>query len=417
MRLAIVCGRSRRIGHAARGTGVAGLAITAAAIVAVSAGSPALAVDPTGTIRDAGTMTVVPGSFVVVLRPGGPLVASGDSVGATASRLAARYSGQVGPVFRNALEGFGVRMAEADAKRLAADPAVQYVQRNGVHSVAETQHNPPSWGLDRIDQRRLPLNRQYSYPNVAPSVTAYIVDTGIRLSHQDFDGRARSGRDTVDNDNDATDCHGHGTHMAGTVGGSRHGVAKRVKLVAVRVVDCTGEGTTEQVVAGVDWVTRNARRPAVANLSIGSDPDDTIDRAVRNSIRSGITWVVAAGNENASACTISPARVTEAITVAATDIRDNRASFSNFGRCLDIFAPGVNITSDWYTGNTATMTMSGTSPATAHVSGAAALVIYAHPGFSPQQVRNSLVNDATSGVVRSPGPESPNNLLFIDQSR
>jgi hypothetical protein len=245
-------------------------------------------------------------------------------------------------------------------------------------------------------------------------VHAYIIDTGIRFTHTTFGGRAVSGRDTVDNDNDATDCNGHGTHVAGTVGGSQYGVAKGVALVGVRVLDCNGSGTTAGVVAGVDWVTANAIKPAVANMSLGGGLDTTLDNAVAGSIASGVTYGIAAGNSNANACNFSPARVPAAITVGATDINDNRASFSNFGTCVDIFAPGVNITSSWLTSDTATNTISGTSMATPHVVGVAALIASANPSFTPQQVRDRMVADATTGVVVNPGTGSPNRLLFVN---
>jgi subtilisin family serine protease len=309
-------------------------------------------------------------------------------------------------------------MSEAAAKRLAADPAVSYVQRNHIFTLQDTQLNPPSWGLDRIDQRNLPLDNSYTFPTNAPAVHAYIIDTGIRFTHQTFGGRAVSGRDTVNNDNDATDCNGHGTHVAGTVGGSQYGVAKAVQLVGVRVLDCNGSGTTAGVAAGIDWVTANAIRPAVANMSLGGGADATLDAAVVNSINSGVTYAIAAGNGNAlgvrqNACNFSPARVPAAITVGATQINDAAASFSNFGTCVDILAPGVNITSSWMTNDTATNTISGTSMATPHVAGAAALVLQANPAFTPQQVRDALVGASTPNVITNVGTGTPNQLLFV----
>jgi subtilisin family serine protease len=208
------------------------------------------------------------------------------------------------------------------------------------------------------------------------------------------------------------DCNGHGTHVAGTVGGAKYGVAKGVQLVAVRVLNCSGSGTTAQVVAGIDWVTANAIKPAVANMSLGGGVDTTIDSAVTRSINSGVTYAIAAGNSNSNACNASPARVASAITVGATDSSDNRASFSSYGSCVDIFAPGVSITSAWYSSTTATNTISGTSMATPHVAGAAALVLAGTPTATPAQVASTLVADATSGVVGNPGSGSPNKLLF-----
>jgi len=392
-----------------RGTAAAIAVVALVAAGPVGAG-PAQAA-AVGEIRSAGAAPVVPGGFVVGLKPDRSVTASG--VDAAASALAARYGGTVGHVYRHALRGFSASMTEADAKRLAADPAVEFVQRDVVYTIDATQPNPPSWGLDRIDQRDRPLNASYSYPNTAGNVHAYIIDTGIRFTHIDFGGRASSGFDAVDGGS-ADDCHGHGTHVAGTVGGSAYGVAKGVALVAVRVLDCGGSGTTAGVIAGVDWVTGNAVRPAVANMSLGGGPDAALDSAVRNSINSGVTYAIAAGNSNANACSFSPARTAEAITVGATTINDARASFSNFGTCLDIFAPGQDITSAWVTSDTATNTISGTSMASPHVAGAAALVLSANPGAGAAAVRDSLVNAASVNKVSSPGTGSPNRLLFVD---
>ncbi len=389
---------------------VAAAAATTFAVAAIIGAGTAMAGTASGDILPAGSATVVKDSFVVVLRDSTSLQATG--VDATAAALRARYGGTIGHVFRTALHGFELAVPEAAARQLAADSAVAYVQRNGVYTVAGTQTNPPSWGLDRIDQRNLPLNNSYTYPTTASNVHAYIIDTGIRFSHSDFGGRATSGVDEIDGGT-ADDCNGHGTHVSGTVGGASYGVAKGVQLVGVRVLNCQGSGTTAQVAAGIDWVTAHAVKPAVANMSLGGGVDTTLDNAVNNSINSGVTYAIAAGNSNANACNSSPARVAAAITVGATDINDNRASFSNFGTCLDIFAPGVNITSAWNSSDTATNTISGTSMATPHVTGAAALVASANPGFTPQQVRDSLVNNATNGVVANPGTGSPNKLLFV----
>jgi subtilisin family serine protease len=389
----------------------AATAVITVAVTTMLAAGTAMAAPASGDILPAGSATVVKDSFIVSLKDSLALQTRG--VDATAAALRATYGGSVGHVFHKALRGFEISVSEASARRLAADPAVAYVQRNGVYRITDTQPNPPSWGLDRIDQRNLPLDNSYTFPTMASNVHAYIIDTGIRFTHTTFGGRAVSGRDTVDNDNDATDCHGHGTHVAGTVGGSQYGVAKGVALVGVRVLNCQGSGTTAQVAAGIDWVTQNSIKPAVANMSLGGGIDTTLDNAVNNSINSGVTYAIAAGNSNANACNSSPARVPAAITVGATDISDNRASFSNFGTCVDIFAPGVNITSSWLTDDTATNTISGTSMATPHVAGAAALVASANPSFTPQQVRDFLVNNATNGVVVNPGTGSPNKLLFV----
>lgn len=392
-----------------RAIAVAATALLVAADVGVAAAAP-----PSGEILPAGSAAVVADSYVVVLKDGQ------QGVDTAVRALTGRYGGRVGHIFRRAVHGFEVSMDEAAAKRLAADSAVQYVQRNGIYRTSGIETSAP-WGLDRIDQRNRPLDGSYTYPNAAANVHAYIIDTGIRLTHADLGGRASTGFDAITAGGAAADCNGHGTHVAGTVGGSSYGVAKGTQLVAVRVLDCAGNGTTAQVVAGVDWVTQNAVKPAVANMSLGGTADTVLDNAVASSISSGVTYAVAAGNGDSrgnplNACNFSPARVSAAITVGATDSADNRASFSNYGNCLDIFAPGVDITSSWWTGDTATNTISGTSMATPHVAGAAALVASANPGWNPQQIRDYLVSNATSGVVANPGSGSPNTMLHVVNS-
>jgi subtilisin family serine protease len=394
--------------------GASGLA--AIAIIVASAAIPASAEPAPGVIRQAAGEAPIANSYIVVLKPTAA-VAGGD-VAAAAKQLASKHRGTVKYTYKSALRGFATTMTAAEAKLLAADPAVDYVQQDHVVKLAGTQPNPPSWGLDRIDQRNLPLDNSYTFPNTATNVHAYIIDTGIRMSHQTFGGRAVSGRDTVDNDNDATDCQGHGTHVAGTVGGNQYGVAKGVQLVAVRVLNCQGSGTNAGVIAGVDWVTANAIKPAVANMSLGGGANAALDTAVNNSINSGVSYAVAAGNGNIfgqpeNACNSSPARVPAAITVGATQNNDRSATFSNFGTCLDIWAPGVGITSSWLTNDTATNTISGTSMAAPHVAGAAALFLSTNPSANPAAVRNALVNNATDGKVTSPGAGSPNKLLFV----
>ncbi|MFG3328744.1 S8 family serine peptidase [Micromonospora chersina] len=387
--------------------------MTALTMLAAAA-SPAAAAEPTGAIRAAGGPTAVADSYIVVLKDNAVAPAR---VTETAQRLTARHGGTVARTWRAALRGFELTVGAKAAARIAADPAVAYVEQNHTVSIAGTQTNPPSWGLDRIDQRNLPLNSSYTYPNTAGNVRAYIIDTGVLFGHNDFGGRAVSGFDAVDGGS-ADDCNGHGTHVAGTVGGSSYGVAKGVQIVGVRVLNCQGSGTNAQVVSGIDWVTANAVKPAVANMSLGGSANSSIDTAVTNSINSGITYAVAAGNgdilgNRQNACNYSPARVASAITVGATQNNDAAASFSNYGTCVDILAPGVNITSAWYTGSTATNTISGTSMASPHVAGAAALVLSANPSWTPQQVRDSLVNDATPNVVTNVGTGTPNRLLYV----
>ncbi|CAM4128985.1 S8 family serine peptidase [Kibdelosporangium persicum] len=384
--------------RAARRTGIAGVVTLAAATVGLAA--PASAAQ--GQILGLDAPDVVKDSYVVVLK----------NAQQTAEALGQKYGGSVTHKYKAALTGFATTMSEAQARRLAADPAVQYVQANRTLRITDTQQNPPSWGLDRIDQRDLPLDNAYTYATTASNVNAYILDTGIRLSHQTFGGRAVTGFDAITSGGTANDCHGHGTHVAGTVGGTQYGVAKGVKLYAVRVLNCQGSGTTAQVVAGIDWVTANAVKPAVANMSLGGGVDTALDDAVKRSVAAGVTYAIASGNSNANACNYSPARVPEAITVNATANNDARASFSNYGTCTDIFAPGQSIVSSWSTSDTATNNISGTSMATPHVAGAAALYLSANPTATPAQVSSALVSAASSDKVTSPGSGSPNKLLY-----
>ncbi|MDT0532454.1 proprotein convertase P-domain-containing protein [Micromonospora sp. DSM 115977] len=386
--------------------------LTAAVATAVAFGAPATAAPAEGQILMAGGATAVDDSYIVVFKD--------TSVGRTdvtkkARDLAGRHRGAVNRTYQNALRGFEARMSEAEAKRLAADPSVRYVQQNHTMRISGTQSPTPSWGLDRLDQRALPLNNSYTYPNTGSGVKAYIIDTGIRFGHSDFGGRAVTGFDSIDGGS-ADDCNGHGTHVAGTVGGTAYGVAKGVTLVGVRVLDCEGSGTDAGVIQGVDWVTGDhaAGQLAVANMSLGGGFSQALNDAVARSIADGVTYGLAAGNDyGANACNSSPASLLAGITVGSTTNTDARSSFSNIGTCLDIFAPGSSITSAWHTSNTATNSISGTSMATPHVVGAAALVLAANPTFTPQQVRDKLVADATSNAVTSPGTGSPNKLLYV----
>ena len=273
-----------------------------------------------------------------------------------------------------------------------------------------------TWGIDRIDQHNLPLSTTYNYTNTGAGVTAYIIDTGIRFDHSEFGGRAVTGFDAVTSGGNAADCNGHGTHVSGTVGGATYGVAKGVSLVAVRVLGCNGSGSTSGVIAGIDWVTSHHQSPAVANMSLGGSASTALDNAVKNSITSGVAYAIAAGNGNfigiaQDACKYSPARVAEAMTIGATDRNDKKASWSNYGNCVDWFAPGVSITSAWYTSTAATNTISGTSMATPHTTGVAALYLQTNPGASPQQVRDALYANTTKGVVTS-SKTTNNHLLF-----
>ncbi|MFD4482689.1 S8 family peptidase [Streptomyces sp. NPDC058471] len=390
--------------------GCASVALLIGAGTAVSA-----APEPTGGGRIVGAdrAGAVKDSYIVTLDKS----VRRTAVPGVARELAGRHGGTLRHTYTSALRGFSVRMPEAAAKRLAADPAVARVEADGTARISGTQDNP-TWGLDRVDQRDLPLDKKYTYPNTASNVTAYVVDTGIRNSHQDFGGRAVSGYDFVDNDSDTSDCQGHGTHVAGTVGGSTYGVAKGAKLVGVRVLDCAGSAPWSTVISGVDWVTRNAVKPAVANMSIDGPKNQSLNDAVTNSIGSGVSWAVAAGNDGADACSHSPGSVASALTTGATDSSDarsvwNSAQSSNYGSCLDVFAPGSNITSASYTSDTGTAVMGGTSMASPHVAGAAALVLSANPSWSPSQVRDTIVQNATPDKVTDARTGSPNRLLYV----
>ncbi|MFQ5691218.1 MAG: S8 family peptidase, partial [Gemmatimonadota bacterium] len=352
-----------------------------------------------------------PGHYIVVLKEDIPDVAR------EALRLSAAYGGRVERTYGHAIKGFAAEMTPSEALRMEANPGVDFVEEDQVFSIETTQNNP-TWGLDRVDQRSLPLNNTYVYGATGAAITVYVLDTGIRTSHAEFGpNRASGGFTSVNDGNGTADCNGHGTHVAGTVGGSTYGVAKSVRLVAVRVLDCQGNGTTSGVIAGVDWVTQNHQSPAVANMSLGGGSSAALDAAVRGSIASGVTYSISAGNGDAfgnplDACTRSPARVAEALTVAASTRQDKRASFSNFGTCVDLFAPGVGITSAFNSGDHATAVLSGTSMAAPHVTGAAALFLEGNPTASPASVAVALTSNATAGAIGNPGSGTANLLLF-----
>ncbi len=319
------------------------------------------------------------------------------------------YGGKVKHIYKHALNGFTARMTKEAALALSQDPRVAYVEEDGAVYASATQSNA-TWGLDRIDQRDLPRNGSYTYNFTGSGVRVYVIDTGILTSHTQFGGRASAVFDAFGGN--GQDCNGHGTHVAGTVGGSTYSVAKSALLRAVRVLNCSGSGTNSGVIAGVDWVTRNHIKPALANMSLGGGASSALDTAVNNSIAAGVTYAVAAGNENQNACNVSPARVAGAITVGSTTSSDARSSFSNFGTCVDIFAPGSSITSAWSTSTTAINTISGTSMASPHVAGAAALYLQGHTSASPSTVRNAMINASTTGRLSNIGTGSPNRLLY-----
>ncbi|MFI6566753.1 S8 family peptidase [Streptomyces sp. NPDC050534] len=367
---------------------------------------------PAGRILGAGEPGAVGGSYLVTLKGGT------KALSAAGKGLAEKYGARISHSYGTVLNGYAIRANERQAERLAADSRVASVVQDTRVTLDRTQKNPPSWGLDRIDRKSLPLDKRYTSPDRAGrGVTAYVIDTGIRITHKDFGGRASYGWDFVGNDRTATDGNGHGTHVAGTIAGTTYGVAKQAKVVSVRVLDNTGSGTTAQVIAGIDWVTRHARKPAVANLSLGGSHNAQLDAAVRNSIASGVTYAVAAGNDGLPAGLYSPADVKEAITVGATDRTDARAGFSNFGPAVDLFAPGVSITSASYASDTGRATFSGTSMATPHATGAAALYLAGHPKATPAQVAKALVKLAVSGKVAGRGLGSPDELLQVPASQ
>jgi hypothetical protein len=358
---------------------------------------------------------LVPNEYIVALRAS---QVSTSQLSASALGMSAGAGAQVIAVYGAALHGFAVR---ADAKAIAAlraNPAVEYVEPSQIFRAIATQAPTPSWGLDRIDQRNLPLNSSFTYPTGGAAVHIYIIDTGIRLTHVDFTGRIGNGFDAVTLGGTANDCHGHGTHVAGTAGGTTYGILKTATLHPVRVLDCTGSGTTVQVVNGINWVATNAIQPAVGNMSLGGGISTSIDNATNNLVNAGVVTAVAAGNGNAlgvgiDACTSSPARAANAITTGATTTTDARTTFSNFGTCVDIFAPGQSITSDYGTSNTATAVLSGTSMASPHVAGAAALYRSFNPSATATQVASALITNATMNVVGNPGVGSPNRLLYM----
>ncbi|MFF5575054.1 S8 family peptidase [Streptomyces luteogriseus] len=396
--------RERRL----RRTGGLTAAICAAAFSATTL--PAHAV-PEGRILGAGSPGSVHGSYLVTLEEGT------RARSAAGKDLAEQYGAKISHIYGAVLNGYAVRAGGRQAARLAADPRVASVVQDTRVRLDGTQWNPPSWGLDRIDQHKPQPDRSYTWPRSAGAgVTVYVIDTGVRTTHEDFTGRAGHGWDFVGNDRVASDANGHGTHVAGTVAGTSYGVAKRARIVSVRVLDAAGGGTTARVIAGIDWVTRHARKPAVANLSLGGPRNDRLDTAVRASIASGVTYTVAAGNDGRPAGLYSPGGVKQAVTVGATDRGDTKPAFSNHGPGLDLFAPGVGITSASAASDTARATFSGTSMASPHAAGAAALYLADHPKATPAQVGAVLTTTAETGKVSGRGIGSPDKLLRVPRA-
>jgi subtilisin family serine protease len=378
------------------------------------AAQPTGPADESFQATDAPAGSLVAGQYIVVFRDD---VADAPGL---AQSLARAHGASPKYTYQHAIKGFAAQLPEAAVEALRRNPNVAYVEQDQVVRAVGTQ-SPATWGLDRVDQRDTPLNNTYNYGPTGSGVKAYIIDTGILTTHADFGGRASSGLDAVDG-GPADDCNGHGTHVAGTVGGTTYGVAKGVQLVAVRVLNCQGSGTNSGVIAGIDWVTSNhTSGPAVANMSLGGGASSALDDAVRRSISDGVVYALAAGNGDffgrpLDACTQSPARVTQGLTVGSTTSSDNESSFSNYGACVDLLAPGSSITSAWYSGTTATRTISGTSMATPHVAGAAALYLQGQPSASPSAVADALLSNSTANTItlhsRSASGGTPNKFLY-----
>ncbi|NBB91666.1 MAG: S8 family serine peptidase [Gammaproteobacteria bacterium] len=365
----------------------------------------------------------IEGRYIVVLKDDVATLGSGNgsgfsdrgsrgvTVASVAQNMARTHGAQLRGSFSHVLPGFVVEADEDALVKLITDDRVAYVEEDGIVSIRATQNNA-TWGLDRVDQRDRPLDGSYTYNTTASNVHAYVIDTGVLGSHNEFSGRMGNGYTAINDGRGWTDCNGHGTHVAGTVAGSTYGVAKGATVHAVRVLGCNGSGTNSGVIAGMDWVAANAQFPAVANMSLGGGASTSTDNAVTNMRNSGVTVVVAAGNDNSNACYSSPARSADAITVGSSTSSDSRSSFSNYGSCVDIFAPGSSITSAWYTGNSSTNTISGTSMASPHVAGIAALYLADNPGATPSQVENAIYSSGSSNKLSGIGSGSPNLLAY-----
>jgi subtilisin family serine protease len=365
---------------------------------------PIAYVAQTGFIEHA---DAVPGSYIVILKD------TRAPLDVTIDRVAEVGRATVGNRYTHGVRGFAATMTADDARALASDPDVAYVEANQRMYGDASVTNNATWGIDRIDQANLPLDTRYYGLADGSTVTAYVVDTGIRGTHTEFTGRLLPGFAGVADGQGTNDCNGHGTHVGGTIGGAVLGVAKKVNVVPVRTLGCENSGTLDAFLAGVDWVIANKQPRSVANMSVAfNPPNTTVDNKVRALINAGVTVIVSAGNRTTDACTQSPARVPEAITVAAIDKADARAAFSNYGTCVDLFAPGVDILSASYTGDTLARLISGTSQATPHVAGVAALYLSTHPTATPAQIAAALISGTVPNKVTDI-QGSPNRLLSV----
>ncbi|MGP3979309.1 S8 family serine peptidase [Streptomyces sp. 8N114] len=398
------------------------ISLAIGAAIAVAGGAtlltlPAGASPAEGTVLGAGAKDAVKGDYIVLLK-GDPAKGTGVRAATEAKSLAGEYGGKVEHTYHAALNGYSAKgLGAQEARRLAADDKVAKVIQAREITGHATQTRPPSWGQDRVDQASKSLNKKYTYPNTAGSgVTAYVIDSGVRVSHKDFGGRAANGKDIVDGDKTAQDGANHGTHVSGTIAGTKYGIAKKAKITAVRILGNDNRGTTADAVAGIDWMIKDHQAkggPAVANMSIGGFKDYALDEAVKRAIAANITCVVSAGNDSGNASAASPARVTDAITVAASDQKDRQTNFSNYGKSVDLYAPGIDVVSASNKSDTSSMAGWGTSMAAPHVTGAAALYLGTHKTATPAQVAKALTDSATKGAITNPTTGTPNKLLRV----
>lgn len=371
------------------------LSVAAAVLLVAGLTAPASAA-PLVAVTAAPAGQGISGQYIITLK-------KGASISAAVSRS------HSSPLYRygKVLNGFAARLSSAQLTNLRSDSSVAAIEEDGVMRIDTTQTNPPSWGLDRIDQRPLPLSASYTYTSTGSSVYAYVIDTGIYTANSDFGGRASVAYDALGGN--GQDCNGHGTHVAGTIGGTSYGVAKSVRLRAVRVLNCSGSGTNSQVIAGMNWVATNHVNPAVANMSLGGGYSSSVNSAANNLANSGVFLAVAAGNSGANACNYSPSSAASVTAVAASSRTDTKPSWSNYGSCVTLYAPGVDIVSDYLSG---TSTLSGTSMASPHVAGVAALYKATYGNASSSTIRSWLISNATTGAITNNPSGTPNRLLY-----